>query len=121
MLGIGAFLVLVAGLLAGAEAALSSFSKARARELADEGRRGAARVLTIAEDPAPYLNTVLLLRKAAETTAVVLVALTVADAFDAWWQRILLAAGVMVVVSYGVTGGAPGPRGRQQGERVARR
>jgi len=121
MLAIGAVLVLVAGLLASAEAALSSFTKARARELADEGRRGAARVLTIAEDPAQYLNTVLLLRKAAETTAVVLVALTVANAFDAWWQRILLAAGVMVVVSYVVIGVAPRTLGRQHAESVALR
>ena len=71
------------------------------------------------EDPPRYLNTVLLFRKAAETTAIVLVALVVADAFTSWWQRILVAAGAMVVVSYVFVGVAPRTLGRQHAERVA--
>ena len=42
LLVIAAVLVVVAGLLSSADAALSSFSKARARELAQEGRSGAS-------------------------------------------------------------------------------
>ncbi len=119
LLGLGGVLVVVAGLLASAEAALSALSKARAAELVEAGRSRADRVLTVAEDPPRYLNTLLLLRMVAETTAIVLVALVVADAFDAWWSRILLAVGVMVVISYVVIGVAPRTLGRQHAETVA--
>ncbi len=61
-----AVLVLVAGLFSSADAALSSFSKARAEELSAEGRSGAGRLLRIVEDPARYLNTALFLRMLAE-------------------------------------------------------
>jgi CBS domain containing-hemolysin-like protein len=116
---IAVLLVVVAGVTASAEAALQSFSKVRAAELQAAGRRGAARLVAVTEDPPRYLNTVLLFRKAAETTAVVLVALVVADAFDGWWLRIVVAAGAMVVVSYVFVGVAPRTLGRQHPERVA--
>ncbi|MGI8675435.1 MAG: hemolysin family protein, partial [Nocardioidaceae bacterium] len=119
LLAIAALLIVVAGLLAGAEAALSSFSRARADELERQERSGASRLRRIAEDPPSYLNTVLLLRMAAEITATVLVAFVVADAFDETWQRVLLAAGAMVVVSYVVVGVAPRTIGKQHSNRVA--
>jgi CBS domain containing-hemolysin-like protein len=119
LITVAVLLVVVAGVTASAEAALASFSKARAAELLGQGRRGASRLLEISDDAPRYLNTVLLLRKAAETTAVVLVALVVADAFPNWWQRILVAAGVMVVVSYVFVGVAPRTLGRQHAERFA--
>ena len=55
-------LVVFAGLLAAAEAALSSISKARANRLCEEGRPGAARLRKIADDPPRYLNTALFVR-----------------------------------------------------------
>jgi len=119
LITVAVLLVLVAGVTASAEAALASFSKARAAELLGQGRRGAGRLLEISDDAPRYLNTVLLLRKAAETTAVVLVTLVVADAFPSWWQRILVAAGAMVVVSYVFVGVAPRTLGRQHAEPVA--
>ncbi|MDQ3166524.1 MAG: hemolysin family protein [Actinomycetota bacterium] len=119
LLTIAAVLTLVAGLLAGADAALASFSRARADGLVREERSGASRLVRIAGDPPSYLNTVLLLRLAAETTAIVLVALVVADSFDSDWQRVLLAAGVMVVVSYVVIGVAPRTIGMQHADSVA--
>ena len=119
LLAIAGVLIVVAGLLACADAALSSFSRVRADELMREGHRGATRLQHIAADPPSYLNTVLLLRMAAETTAIVLVAFVVADAFDATWQRVLLAAGVMVVVSYVVVGVGPRTIGKQHPNRVA--
>ena len=61
-------LVLVAGLLSAAEAALSGFSRARAEELEDERRPGASRVLKILDDPPRYLNTALFLRLLTETS-----------------------------------------------------
>jgi len=114
-----AVLVLLAGLLASAEAALSSLSKARAEELVEAERGGAPRLLRIASDPSRYISTTLLLRVAAETASVVLVAFVVADTFGALWQRILLAVGVMIVVSYVVIGVGPRTLGQQYSERVA--
>ncbi|MGH9262018.1 MAG: CNNM domain-containing protein, partial [Acidimicrobiales bacterium] len=54
-----ALLVVVAGLLAMADAAFTTFSKARADALVGAGRRGAAQVRRLVEDPAPALNTAL--------------------------------------------------------------
>ena len=119
MVVIAAVLACLAGLLASMDAALSSFSKVRAQELVSAGRSGSARLLTILADPAAYINTTLLLRMVAETTSVVLVALVVADAFDATWQRVCLAAGVMVLVSYVAIGVGPRTLGRQHAERIA--
>jgi len=119
LIAIAAVLIVAAGLLACADAALSSFSRARAEELLRGGHRGAGRLHAVAAEPPSYLNTVLLLRMAAETTAIVLVAFVVADAFDATWRRVLVAAGVMVVVSYVVVGVAPRTIGRQHPDRVA--
>ncbi len=119
MLVAAVVLSLIAGFFASADAALSSFSRARAAELVTEQRPGAPRLQRITDDPARFLNTVLLLRMVAETTSIVLVALVVADAFGGTWQRVLLAAGVMVVVSYVAIGVAPRTLGRQHAERVA--
>src|SRR5680860_1692333 len=71
--------VVVAGLFTSVEAALSSFSKARAEKLAAEGRSGAARLLTIVEDPPRFLNTALFLRMLFEITAIVLVTKVMID------------------------------------------
>ncbi len=70
-------LVLVAGLLSAAEAALGGFSRARAEELDEDRGPGARRVLRILEDPPRYLNTALFLRLLAETSAVVLATLMI--------------------------------------------
>ena len=112
-------LVVVAGLLAMAEAAFTTFSKARADALVVDGRRGAERVRRLVEDPAPALNTALLLRLAAEITAVVLVAVLCVGWFDANWAAVLVAAGAMLVVSFVAIGVAPRTLGRQHAERVA--
>lgn len=112
-------LALVAGTLASVDAAISAFSKARAEELEDEGRGGAGRLAHILEDPAPFLNSVLLVRVIAETSSVVLVALFVADQVDGLWQRLLIAVGIMVVVSFVLIGVGPRTLGRQHAESIA--
>ncbi len=119
LLVLAAGLVLLAGLLAGAEAALSAMSKARVEELVKDGRRGAARLETIVGDAPRYLNTTLLLRVLCETTATVLVTLVVVHLLEPTWLQVLTAAGVMVVVSYIVVGVGPRTVGRQHAERVA--
>src|SRR5947209_10996528 len=60
-LGVVLALSALAALLAAAETAISRMSRVRAYHLRDEGRRGAKAVVRIADEPAQYLNVVLLL------------------------------------------------------------
>jgi magnesium and cobalt exporter, CNNM family len=112
-------LVVLAGVLAMADAALAAFSRARADSLVTAGRRGARRLRRLVEDPAPALNTALLLRLGAEIAAVVLVAVVCLDTFTTDWQAVLVATGSMLVVSFVVIGVAPRTLGRQHAEGVA--
>ena len=112
-------LAALAGLLASVDAAVSSFSKARADELAKDDRGGAQRLLTILEDPAPALNTVLLLRVLFETASIVLVAIVVADHVEGLWAQLGIVVGVMAVVSYVLIGVGPRTLGRQHAESIA--
>lgn len=112
-------LAVVAGMLVSVDAAISAFSKARAEELTDEGRSGAARLARILDDPAPYLNSVLLLRVIAETSSIVLVALVVADQLDGLWPRFAVAVAIMAVVSFVLIGVGPRTLGRQHAESIA--
>src|SRR5215207_4558490 len=114
-----ALLALMAGTLASVDAAISAFSKARAEELDNEGRAGAGRLVRILEDPAAYLNSILLMRVLAETSSIVLVALVVADAVDGLWLRFAIAVAITVVVSYVLIGVGPRTLGRQHAERIA--
>ena len=114
-----ALLVLVAGVFSSIEAALSSFSKARAEELAAEGRSRAPRLLQIVEDPPRYLNTALFLRMLCEIAAIVLVTEVVTELLASRWWAVLSAVGGMLVVSFVVIGVAPRTVGRQHSERVA--
>ncbi|MBW9206434.1 hemolysin family protein [Mumia sp. zg.B53] len=112
-------LVVLAGLLASMDAAISTFSKARADELVAEGRSGAARIAKIVRDPAPYINTALFLRILAETGAVVMVAVVFVHALDGQWEQVVVATLVMAVVSFVAIGVGPRTLGRQNSERVA--
>ncbi|WP_109509716.1 hemolysin family protein [Nocardioides speluncae] len=115
-----AALVVLAGVFSAADAALSSFSRARAEEIAAEGRAGTRWLLTILDDPPRYLNTALLLRMFCEVSAIVLVTLQLHDGYDgAWWPAVLTSIGVMLVVSFAVIGVGPRTLGRQHNERIA--
>ncbi|MGI8457224.1 MAG: hemolysin family protein [Propionibacteriaceae bacterium] len=112
-------LVALAGGMAAAEAALYSFSRARADRLVADGLPGAVRVRKIVEDPPRYLNVALLLRTIFEISSIVLVALVVFGLFVQTWERVLITAGSMIVVSYIGWGVAPRTLGRQHPDRVA--
>src|SRR5690606_2383711 len=112
-------LVIFAGVMAMAEAALTAFSRARADELVADGRRGSTRLRQLVDDPAPPVTTALLLRIAAEITAVVLVAVVLSSVFGMRWQVVTVGALVMIVVSFVVIGVAPRTLGRQHSETVA--
>jgi CBS domain containing-hemolysin-like protein len=62
-LQVGVILILigVVAIMAASEVAITRMNRVRAYRLAEEGRRGAASLVKIAETPAPYLNVVLLL------------------------------------------------------------
>ncbi|MBS42105.1 MAG: hypothetical protein CMH83_02775 [Nocardioides sp.] len=113
-----AALVLLAGLFTAVDAALGSFSRARAAELAEENRAGAARLVRLLDDPARHLNTALLLRLLSEIAAIVLVAFELASVLDGVVAR-LTAIGIMLVVSYVAIGVGPRTLGRQHSESVA--
>ena len=113
-------LVMAAGLLSAAEAALAGFSRARAQELDHERRPGARRVLKIVDDPPRYLNTALFLRLLAETAAIVLATLMIQDALGSGrWAVVGVSVLVMLVVSFVVIGVGPRTLGRQHSERIA--
>ncbi len=116
---VAAGLVVVAGLFASAESAVSSISRVRASELVEEGRSGAQRLSTIAQDPPRYLNTALLLRLAAEIAAIVLVTTVVLETTSPRWLALTIAIVGMLLVSFVVVGVAPRTLGRQHSERVA--
>ncbi len=121
LLTAAATLVLLAGVFSAADAALSSYSRARAEELVSEGKTGAKRLVAILDDAPRYLNTALLLRLLCEIAAIVLVTQLVRDVWGdaAFWQAAVTSIGVMLVVSFVVIGVAPRTLGRQHDQRVA--
>ena len=110
---------LVASLFAGAEAGLSRVSRGRVEELVREGVGGAAQLARILAEPPRYLNLVLLLRIVCELAATVFVAVFFVNVLAADWQAMVVAVGLMVVVSYVAVGLSPRAIGRQHAERVA--
>ena len=94
-------------------------SKARASELAQEGRPGASRLLAIVSDPARFVNTALLAGVACETTAIVIVTRAALNEISPVWLALAVSAAVMIVVSYIAVGVGPRTVGRQHAERVA--
>ncbi|MGN6251241.1 MAG: hemolysin family protein [Marmoricola sp.] len=112
-------LVVLAGLLSAAEAALASYSRARAEELADRRRSGARQLLEVLADPPPYLNTALFLRTLCEVAAVVVATLMITGSYGRHAGAIVAAVVVMVVVSFVVLGVGPRTIGRQHADAVA--
>jgi CBS domain containing-hemolysin-like protein len=119
LLAIAFVLVVCAGLLAAAEAAMSSFSKVRADRLVADGTPGAVRLRKMLDDPPRYLNTALFLRSMIEISAIVLVAKVVFTHIHATWMAGAITAGTMIIISYVFWGVAPRTLGRQHANRVA--
>jgi CBS domain containing-hemolysin-like protein len=110
--------VVLAGVFACAEVALSRISRIRVEELVEEGVGGARRLLRLLEDPARPVNIVLLLRLACEVAAVAVVTRYTLDRLPGDGGA-AVAIGVMVVVHYVLVGVSPRTIGRQHTERVA--
>jgi len=111
-------LVLLAGALAAAEAALARISRARAGELVAEGRRGATALARVAEDPAPTLSVSTFLRVLAESGAAVLLTVVYLHAFSGTWQAVAVAVATMTALSFVAVGVGPRTLGRQHADRV---
>src|ERR1043165_738793 len=98
---LAAALVVLAGLFSAADAALTSFSRARAEELQAAGQAGAGRRVPRLAGPAPYLNTAILLRLLCEVAAIVIVTHEFVRVYDGdWLPSALTTIGVMLVVSF---------------------
>src|SRR5690348_3399723 len=119
LLVIAICLVPLAGFFAMMEAALQRVSKARVEELRREGNPRAARLEALLDDRARLVALLLLLRIVCETVAAVLVALVLYDVWGANWKTVLVAAGIMIVVSYVLVGVGPRTLGRQHAYGVA--
>src|SRR5690348_4544627 len=118
LLVVAVLLVPVAGLFAAADAALNSVSRAHVDSLVREGKPGARALSKVVADRPRHVNLLLLLRLAAETTAAVLVTVEFIQIFATPWVGALVAAGVMVVVSYVFIGVGPRTLGRQHPYRI---
>ncbi|RJK97039.1 hemolysin family protein [Vallicoccus soli] len=114
----GVLVVLAAG-FASVESALSRVSRVRVDELLREGRRRADVLKDVISDPARYLNVLTLLRVACELVATVLVAAVCLAVLPERWQAVLVAAAVMVVVSYIAVGVSPRTVGLQHADGLA--
>ncbi|MDP9435577.1 MAG: hemolysin family protein [Actinomycetota bacterium] len=115
---VAAAFVVAAGLLASLEVALARVSRVRVEELVDEGRPGATRLQALVADPPRSLNLLLLLRLAAELSAVGIVTAYCLERLPSAWG-VALAVGVMVLVDYVLVGVAPRTLGRQHAEGIA--
>jgi CBS domain containing-hemolysin-like protein len=113
-------LIVLAGLFAMSDSALSRVSPARAAELAREGVRGAKALHAITTDVVRHLNLLLLLRLACELTATTLVAVLAMDRWNSLWLAGAVTAASMTVISFVVVGVAPRTIGRQHAYTVGR-
>jgi CBS domain containing-hemolysin-like protein len=107
------FLLLFAGLLAGCESALTSLSRLLIEELVEKYPKYKKRFDRYVENPARYLNVLLLVRKSCELTATALVATSFVE--NASNKSLALAEAIilMVAISYVIVGVGPRTLGKQ--------
>jgi CBS domain containing-hemolysin-like protein len=111
-------LVALGGLFAAIDAAISTASLARVEELVREERPGAARLARVVAERPRYINLVVLLRIACETTATVLLVAFLSE-YLGWRWALLATAAVMVVTSFVAIGVGPRTVGRQNAYSIA--
>ncbi|CAJ1581721.1 hemolysin family protein [[Mycobacterium] wendilense] len=111
-------LVCLGGLFAAIDAAISTVSMARIEEMVRDERPGAIRLARLVHERPRFINLVVLLRIACETTATVLLVEYLRDLMTVGWA-LLTAAAVMVVVSFVVIGVGPRTVGRQNAYSIA--
>lgn len=103
-----------AGFLAGSESAINTISRVSVDHIAEKSPKQAALVRKVVNEPARYLNVVLLVRKACELTATVLVAEGFLQIFESKALAISTAIAIMLILSYVVVGVGPRTLGKQR-------
>ena len=111
--------IVVAFVMAAAEASYSRLSRHRAAELVEEGRHGASALATIVADSAAHLSAAAFVRVLAESAAAVLITLAVVNSVDDFWPALLISIGLMAVVSFVLVGVSPRTLGRQHADQVS--
>ncbi|MBK1786562.1 hemolysin family protein [Prauserella cavernicola] len=118
LLVIAALLVLLGGVFAAADAAVSTVSQARVEGLIRMGRVGSRQLLAVIGERSRHINLLLLLRMGCELTATVLVTIVSLRWFQPVVLAVLAAGLIMVLVSYVLVGVGPRTVGRQHPYRV---
>jgi CBS domain containing-hemolysin-like protein len=111
-------LVLLGGVFAAADAAVSTVSPARVDGLIRMGSPGARQLAAVVAERRRHINLLLLLRMICEVAATVLLTVVFVRWIDPDWLGLLVTAVVMVVVSYVLIGVGPRTIGRQHPYRV---
>ncbi len=114
-----ALLVVLGGLMAALDSALTVTSRVDLLEWARSGRN-AAHLRRIADDVERSLSAVIFTRILAETSAAVLVTVAFDELLDNIWWAMLAAAVIMTGVSFVLVGASPRTIGRQHAKRLLR-
>ena len=121
--GIGALvgaivLIALGGLFAAIDARSSTVSIARVEELVRDERPGAVRLARVMAERPRYINLIVLLRITCEAAATVLLVAFLWDDLGLKWG-LVVAAAIMVVISFVAIGVAPRTLGRQHAYSIA--
>jgi CBS domain containing-hemolysin-like protein len=110
---VGAIVLIgVGGLFAALDAAISTVSLARVEELIRDERPGAARLASVIAERPRYINLIVLLRITCEAAATVMLVAYLYEDLGLEWG-LIVAAAIMVVVSFVAIGVGPRTLGRQ--------
>ncbi|MGV1035169.1 MAG: hemolysin family protein [Microbacteriaceae bacterium] len=118
-IALAVLLLLLGGLMAAVDAAITSLSTNDLEALAARSRSQRS-IQAIAADPSTHLNAVNFVRLCSQTIAAVVVALVAASLTDNLWLALLWAALVMAVVSFALVGFSPRSIGRARAEALLR-
>ncbi|MGN8050141.1 hemolysin family protein [Curtobacterium sp. 22159] len=117
MLAVAFVLVVLGGLLAASDAALSVLSRADLDEIARTSKHRRA-IEAVGDDVGAHVNALNFFRVLAETAAAVLVTIALVMVFDTWWVALIVAAAIMTAVSFVLVGSSPRSVGRAHAERL---
>ena len=102
-----------AAFLVTVETAISRVSRVRAEEMLDEQRRGAAALVRVASDPAPYVSSLLFLRIVLTVIPTVLVYFLLSNAGVSPGWNLLLTTVIMGAANFVLLGVGPRTLGQQ--------
>ncbi len=112
-------LILLAGWCTSAETALLRLSRAGAKELGRSATPAATPLQAVLAEVPRYLSVLLLVKVAGEISATVLTTAVLVHFLGLHWRTFVIAAVVMIVASYLITGAVPRSIGRHYAVRVA--